>query len=69
MAERVQALAVAAFDALGCEGLARVDFFVTGDGRRADERGQHDAGLHPDLDVPADVGEQRAWTTPSWSTG
>ncbi len=29
---RVQALAVRAFDALDCEGLARVDFFVTDDG-------------------------------------
>ena len=32
VAERVRALAVAAFESLGCEGLARVDFFVTGDG-------------------------------------
>ena len=29
----VQALAAQAFEALCCEGLARVDFFVTGDGR------------------------------------
>ena len=29
---RVQALAVAAFEALGAEGLARVDLFLTGDG-------------------------------------
>ena len=32
VAERVQALAVRAFDALGCEGLARVDFFLRPDG-------------------------------------
>lgn len=31
--ERVRAAACLAFDALGCEDLARVDFFVTGDGR------------------------------------
>lgn len=31
--ERVRALAITAFDALGCEGLARVDFFVLPDGR------------------------------------
>ncbi|PRX95652.1 D-alanine--D-alanine ligase family protein [Allonocardiopsis opalescens] len=31
--ERVRQLAVRAFDALGCEGLARVDFFYTDDGR------------------------------------
>ena len=30
--ERVQAMAVAAFRALGCQGLARVDFFVGTDG-------------------------------------
>ena len=32
-AARVQSLACAAFDAIGCEGLARVDFFYTRDGR------------------------------------
>jgi D-alanine-D-alanine ligase len=31
-ASRVQALAGAAFDAIGCEGLARVDFFYTASG-------------------------------------
>ncbi|WP_026313687.1 D-alanine--D-alanine ligase family protein [Actinomadura flavalba] len=31
--EEMQALAVRAFDALDCEGLARVDFFYTDDGR------------------------------------
>jgi D-alanine-D-alanine ligase len=31
-AERVRALACEAFDAIGCEGLARVDFFYTTDG-------------------------------------
>ncbi len=30
--ERIRAMAVEAFDAAGCEGLARVDFFLTGDG-------------------------------------
>lgn len=29
--ERIRELAVSAFDALGCEGLARVDFFLSGD--------------------------------------
>lgn len=32
VAAEVRAVAVRAFDALGCEGLARVDFFVTADG-------------------------------------
>jgi D-alanine-D-alanine ligase len=33
--EEIQSLAVAAFEALGCEGLARVDFFLRQDGRIA----------------------------------
>ena len=32
VSERVRELAAQAFDALGCEGLARVDFFVTDSG-------------------------------------
>jgi D-alanine-D-alanine ligase len=31
--EQIQQLSVAAFEALGCEGLARVDFFLFPDGR------------------------------------
>nr|WP_294696479.1 D-alanine--D-alanine ligase family protein [uncultured Friedmanniella sp.] len=33
LAERVRAIAVATFEAIGCEGLARVDVFVTPEGR------------------------------------
>jgi D-alanine-D-alanine ligase len=33
VADEVRALATRAFDALSCEGLARVDFFLQGDGR------------------------------------
>jgi D-alanine-D-alanine ligase len=33
VAQRVRDLAVRSFDALGCEGLARCDFFVAPDGR------------------------------------
>ena len=32
LAERIRAYAVQAFEAIGCEGLARVDFFLNGDG-------------------------------------
>jgi D-alanine-D-alanine ligase len=32
LAERIRTYAVQAFEALGCEGLARVDFFLTDDG-------------------------------------
>ena len=55
----VRRLAVRTFEAIGCEGLARVDMFWT-DRRRVDgQRDQHHAGVHPALDVPADVGRQR----------
>nr|BFE82962.1 hypothetical protein GCM10020093_055630 [Planobispora longispora] len=33
VAEDLRAMAVRAFEALGCEGLSRVDFFYTSDGR------------------------------------
>ncbi len=33
VASRVRELSVRAFDALGCEGLARCDFFIAADGR------------------------------------
>ena len=59
VSERVRDLALRAFQALGCEGGARVDFFV---GRRRDDpgqRGEHDPGLHPCLDVPQGLGGQR----------
>ena len=67
---------VAAFDALSCEGLARVDFFVSGDARHR-QRGQHDAGFTPvsmfplmwkatGLDYPALVDRlvRRRWRRP-----
>ena len=53
---RVREAACRAFTALDCAGLARVDFFVTPDDEVDRQRDQHDAGLHADLDVPADVG-------------
>lgn len=33
LTERIRSAAIAAFSALGCEGLARVDFFLTEDGK------------------------------------
>ncbi len=57
---RVRALALQAFEALECSGMARVDFFLdrqTGDFYR--QRGQHPAGLHLDQHVPADDGGLR----------
>ena len=50
---QVHDLAVRAFEALDVEGLARVDFFVFGDGRVVRQRGGDHARLHRDLDVPA----------------
>ena len=41
----IQRLAVEAFEALECEGLARVDFFLLDGGRLRDQRDQHHAGF------------------------
>ncbi len=49
-------LAARAFEAVGCEGLARVDFFVMPGRLAGRQRDQHHAGLHAHLDVPAHVG-------------
>jgi D-alanine-D-alanine ligase len=48
-----QALALRTFEVLECEGLARVDLFLTGDGS---ERDQHTAGIHGDFDVSEALG-------------
>ena len=45
---RVQELAVQAFVATECEGMARVDCFVRGRRRGARQRAEHDPGLHLD---------------------
>ena len=53
-------MAVRAFEALGCEGLSRVDFFYTPTGGLIAQRDQHDAGLHRDVGGAAAVGRHRA---------
>ena len=55
----VRDAACVAFTALDCAGLARVDFFVTPDDRVVVNEVNTHAGLHADLDVPADVGGHR----------
>ncbi|WP_278259231.1 hypothetical protein [Nocardioides convexus] len=65
----MQDLAAAAFRAAGCEGLARVDFFLMPDGSLVINEPEHDAGLHPAVDVPADVGRDRGALPGAWSTG
>ena len=57
---RLRELAARAFTALDCAGLARVDFFVGARRRDHGQRGEHDAGVHADLGVPAGVGRVRA---------
>ena len=59
VADEVRDLAAAAFEALGCEGLARVDFFYTDDGEVVVNEINTMPGLHAALDVPADVGGHR----------
>ena len=58
VSDEVRQLAIRAFHAIDCQGLARVDFFLTEDGP-GDQRDQHDARVHHDLDVSEDVGRQR----------
>ena len=56
---QVQEYAVRAFTALDCAGLARVDFFVTPELDVYLNEINTMPGLHPDVDVPADVGGLR----------
>ena len=60
VSDQLRGWAVAAFDAIGGEGLARVDFFLLAGGHHGRQRDQHDARLHADVDVPAGVGRDRA---------
>ena len=46
--ERAQELAVRAFTAIECEGMARVDMFVRAGRRGARERAEHDPRVHAD---------------------
>ena len=59
LAAELRALAARAFDAVSCEGLARVDFFVMPDGSLVVNEINTMPGFTPDLDVPADVGRHR----------
>ena len=66
---RAQELAVEAFVATECEGMARVDLFVRERRRGARERAEHDPGLHRDerlREALRGVGHRR---TPSCSSG
>ena len=62
-------LAIEAYRALRCEGLSRVDFFWEDPRYRVQrqtrswffaERGQHNAGFYPHLDVPENVDLRRS---------
>ena len=59
VADEIRRLSVSAFEALECEGLARVDFFLLADGSLVINEINTMPGLHPDLDVPADVDGDR----------
>ena len=56
----IREMAARAFDVAGCEGLARVDFFLTEAGDVLVNEVNTMPGFTPQLDVPADVGGQRA---------
>ncbi len=57
---RLRELSVRAFTALGCAGLARVDFFVTGDGRSTDDLVVNEVNTMPGF-TPISM-FSRAWT-------
>ena len=54
--KEVQQLAIAAFQAVDCSGLARVDFLMDPRPEDVCERDQHHAGLHLDQHVSQAVG-------------
>ena len=60
VATELREMAARAFEALGCEGLARVDFFVMPNGSVVINEINTMPGFTPDVDVPADVGGHRA---------
>ena len=62
--EEVQRMAVAAFRAIECAGMARVDFFLRGDDERLGERDQHDPGVHARSRCTRSSGRRRASATP-----
>ncbi len=63
--DKLRKLALEAFRALGCEGLARVDFFLREDGKATGQRGEHHAGLHQYQHVSeGDGGERRRLSRP-----
>ena len=65
--EDVRRLAVEVFKIVGCAGMARVDFFVTEDGR-ARQRAQHDPRLHGHERVREALGrERRALSRSCWT--
>ena len=59
LASEVQELAVRTFEAIGCEGLARVDVFVTHQGQVVINEINTMPGFTAALHVPAHVGRQR----------
>ena len=65
----LRSLSARAFEAVGCEGLARVDFFLMPDGSLVVNEINTMPGLHAAVDVPADVGRHRARLRDSSSTG
>ena len=60
VADEIREMAARAFEVAGCEGLARVDFFLTEDGDVLVNEVNTMPGFTPQLDVPADVGGDRA---------
>ena len=66
--EEVRTLAIAAYKAIDCAGMARVDFLLAGDsGVAVPERAEHDSRIHDDQHVLEDVGGERRRPIPRCS--
>ena len=65
---RSEPLAARAFEAVGCEGLARVDFFVCPTARSSSTRSTRCPASRRRR-CSRGCGPPPAWTTPRWSTG
>ena len=64
--KKIQQLAISAFKAVDCSGLARVDFLMDPKTRKIYlERDQHHAGIHRHQHVSQDCGRRSGWRIPN----
>ncbi len=62
--DKIRAIAVQAYQTLGCAGMARVDVFLTPRERSGDQRDQHTALASPTSVCIRSCGKPAVWVTP-----